>query len=114
MLSIKEYLLKPIEPDNWITIDDFNKLFKSKDWIDFLTLLDSICLSLFRIEYGNIFRSGTKSFLFFKSYPKILPGSEIVVGKKPERAKLTSQEVLGISSGLSTLIIVLSTLLSGQ
>jgi len=36
------------------------------------------------------------------------------VGKKPERAKLTSQEVLGISSGLSTLIIVLSTLLSGQ
>ena len=31
MLSIKEYLSKPIEPDNWITIDDFNKLFKSKE-----------------------------------------------------------------------------------
>ena len=31
MLSIKEYLLKPIEPDNWITIDNFNKLFRSKE-----------------------------------------------------------------------------------
>lgn len=31
MLSIKEYLLQPIEPDNWITIDNFNKLFRSKE-----------------------------------------------------------------------------------
>ena len=66
------------------------------------------------VIYPNKDVKATKSFLFFKSYPKILPGSELVVGKKPERAKLTSQEVLGISSGLSTLIIVLSTLLSGQ
>ena len=63
------------------------------------------------VIYPNKDVSATKRFLFFKNYPEVVPGSEIVVAPKPEREKLSTQEVLGITSGLSTLIIVLSTLL---
>ena len=64
------------------------------------------------VVYPNKDVSSTKSFLFFKKHPTITPGSEIIVSKKPERAKISSQELIGITSGLSTLIIVLSTFLS--
>jgi hypothetical protein len=64
------------------------------------------------VIYPNKDVSPTKSFLFFKKYPTITPGSEIIVSKRPERAKISSQELIGITSGLSTLIIVLSTFLS--
>jgi protein involved in polysaccharide export with SLBB domain len=64
------------------------------------------------VIYPNKDVSSTKSFLFFKKYPTITPGSEIIVSKRPERAKISSQELIGITSGLSTLIIVLSTFLS--
>ena len=64
------------------------------------------------VIYPNKDIRATKNFLFFKKYPKITPGSEILVGRKPERAKISTQELIGISSGLSTLVIVLSSLLS--
>ena len=64
------------------------------------------------VIYPNKDVSATKNILFFRKYPKITPGSEILVGKKPERAKISTQELIGISSGLSTLVIVLSSLLS--
>lgn len=64
------------------------------------------------VIYPNKDVSATKNILFFRKYPKITPGSEILVGKKPERAKISTQELISISSGLSTLVIVLSSLLS--
>lgn len=46
----------------------------------------------------------TRSFLFFKNYPDIEPGSEIIVPAKEERTnRLTTGEVIGISSALASL-----------
>ncbi|MBL6649639.1 MAG: SLBB domain-containing protein [Flavobacteriaceae bacterium] len=64
------------------------------------------------VIYPNKDISSVKNFLFFKKYPKIKPGSEIIIGRKPERQKISSQELIAISSGLSTLIIVLSSILT--
>jgi protein involved in polysaccharide export with SLBB domain len=64
------------------------------------------------VIYPNKDINSVTNFLFFKKYPKVKPGSEIIIGKKPERQKITSQELIAISSGLSTLIIVLSSILS--
>jgi hypothetical protein len=50
----------------------------------------------------------TKSFLFFKNYPKVLPGSIIVVPKKVKNPDaITTQEVLGLSSGFATLALLI-------
>lgn len=55
------------------------------------------------VVYANGKASTTKHFLFFKFYPKITPGSEIVVPKRPERKGLSTGEILGISSALASL-----------
>lgn len=46
----------------------------------------------------------TRSFLFFKNYPQVTPGSEIIVPAKEERvSRLTTGEVIGIASALASL-----------
>ena len=46
----------------------------------------------------------TRSFLFFKNYPKVEPGSEIIVPPKQERInRLSTGEVIGIASALASL-----------
>lgn len=48
--------------------------------------------------------SSTKHFLFFRNYPKVDPGSVILVPPKPERrGGLSTQEVIAITTGLGTL-----------
>jgi protein involved in polysaccharide export with SLBB domain len=55
------------------------------------------------IIYPNGKADVANSFLFFRSYPKVMPGSQIVVPEKPESTKITTTEVLGISSILASL-----------
>lgn len=55
------------------------------------------------VVYANGKAATTKRFLFFKSYPKIQPGSEIIVPKRPERRGMTTGEIIGISSALASL-----------
>lgn len=55
------------------------------------------------VVYANGKAATTKRFLFFKSYPKIFPGSEIIVPKKPEKKGLSTGEIIGISSALASL-----------
>lgn len=66
------------------------------------------------VIYPNKEVYAVKRSLFFTSYPRVIAGSQIFVGEKPERQKLTSQELISVTSGLSTLVIVLSTLLSSN
>ncbi len=47
--------------------------------------------------------NATKGFLFFRNYPKVTPGSEIIIPKKPERAGMTPQAWIGIGSALASL-----------
>jgi hypothetical protein len=61
------------------------------------------------VIYANGEVSSTKSFLFFKSYPKIKPGALIVVPNKSDRRKISTQEVIAISSGLATLGLLINT-----
>jgi len=64
------------------------------------------------VVYANKEIKGTKKFLFFNTYPKIKPGSTVVVPTKIEtNKKISTQELLGITSGISTLGILIRTLL---
>lgn len=55
------------------------------------------------VVYANGKGATTKHLLFFKFYPSIKPGSEIVVPKKPERRGANTGEVIGIASALASL-----------
>lgn len=55
------------------------------------------------IVYANGKGATTKRFLFFKSYPTVKPGSEIIIPKRAERKGLSTGEVIGISSALASL-----------
>jgi protein involved in polysaccharide export with SLBB domain len=50
---------------------------------------------------------GTKSFFFFKNYPKVYPGSEIFVPVKRERARVSVLEGITIGTTLVTLSAIL-------
>jgi hypothetical protein len=53
-----------------------------------------------------------KHFMFFTINPRIKPGSTIFVPEKSANTnRLSAQEVLGITSGISTLGILIKTLL---
>jgi protein involved in polysaccharide export with SLBB domain len=62
------------------------------------------------VIYANGDVRSTKNFIFFKSYPKIKPGSLIVVPHRSERSRMSLQEVIGITTGISTLGILVNTL----
>lgn len=55
------------------------------------------------VVYANGKASATKSFLFFKNYPTILPGCEVVIPKEREKKTATTGEIIGIASALASL-----------
>lgn len=55
---------------------------------------------------GNVAR--TKKFLIFNIYPKIEPGSEIIVPKKIKRSTSDMNSILNYSTTLATLFLVIS------
>jgi protein involved in polysaccharide export with SLBB domain len=60
------------------------------------------------IIYPNGKAAVSHSFLFIRSYPKVLPGSQIVVPEKPEVKKMSTGEwasIAAIMSSISLLII---------
>ena len=61
------------------------------------------------IVYPNGKADVAESFLFFRSYPKVLPGSQIVVPEKPERKKLSAGEWVGFGSVISSLALLIVT-----
>ncbi len=64
------------------------------------------------IVYANGKTSTTKSFLGIKKYPKVFPGSEIIVPKETsQKIKITTGELIGISSAIASLAGVVIALL---
>ncbi|MFY7994822.1 MAG: SLBB domain-containing protein, partial [Sediminibacterium sp.] len=55
------------------------------------------------VVYANGKAATTSHFLFFKSFPKVMPGSEVVVPSKPEVKKTSTAEMIGISSAIASL-----------
>lgn len=63
------------------------------------------------VLYANGSAKATKHFLFFKSYPKVKPGAEIVVPRKPPR-RSNQGELIGIASALASVALVIVTLIN--
>ncbi|MEP2937357.1 MAG: SLBB domain-containing protein [Gilvibacter sp.] len=64
------------------------------------------------VIYSNGDIATTNNFLFFRSYPKLAPGALILVPQKPINPnRLSTQEVIGISTGLTTLGLLVDRLL---
>lgn len=61
------------------------------------------------IIYPNGKAAVASSFLFFRSYPKVTPDSQIVVPEKPETGKMTAGEWVGIGSVISSLALLFIT-----
>ena len=64
------------------------------------------------VIYANGKSATAKRFLIFRSYPKVQAGAEIIVPKEPlSRNRLTTAEVVGLSSALASLAGVVIALL---
>ncbi|OKS86947.1 SLBB domain-containing protein [Mucilaginibacter polytrichastri] len=63
------------------------------------------------VVYANGAIKSTKKFLFFYDYPTIKPGAEIFVPKHAPREKVGIQGIVGISSALASLAVIIVTLL---
>jgi protein involved in polysaccharide export with SLBB domain len=61
------------------------------------------------IIYPNGKAAVTKSFLVFRSYPKVTPGSQIVVPVKPEVTKMSTAEFVSIGSVIASLALLIVT-----
>ena len=62
------------------------------------------------IVYANGNAERTKNYLFFRIFPKVKPGADIIVPQREPRRKLSVQEVLGISSSLVTVALIIDRL----
>ena len=62
------------------------------------------------VIYANGAVDRTRNFLFFKDYPKIEPGAEIVVPTKPPRNPMGIQGWIAVSSSLASLGLLIITL----
>lgn len=61
------------------------------------------------IIYPNGSAAVTSSFLFIRSYPKVTPGSQIVVPEKPETKKMSTGEFVSIGSVIVSLALLVVT-----
>ncbi len=64
------------------------------------------------VVYANGSVSRTRSFLGIRNYPRIDPGAEIFVPKKPDKRKLSPTEIVAIASGLGTIALIINNLTS--
>lgn len=64
------------------------------------------------VVYPNGYAERTKKFMWFKFYPEVEPGSEIVVPQKPIKLNLRPTEIVGIASGLGTLALIVSQIIN--
>ncbi|WP_244824773.1 SLBB domain-containing protein [Carboxylicivirga mesophila] len=62
------------------------------------------------VIYPNGAAASTKSFLFFRNYPKVMPGSEVVVPEKPEREPMPATAWIAMASALASLSLTIVTI----
>ena len=63
------------------------------------------------VEYQNGLRKVTRNFLFFKLYPRVYPGSKVVVPEKDENQNKTSVgEIVGYTTSLVSIIALIKSL----
>lgn len=62
------------------------------------------------VIYPNGSAKKTAAFLWFRNYPNVLPGSELIIPQKPEKRQLTAPEIIGLTTSLGTLALILNQL----
>ncbi|MCY1512099.1 polysaccharide export protein EpsE [compost metagenome] len=62
------------------------------------------------VKYANGSAEAAKRFLIFNSYPRIKPGAEIFVPKRPAREPITTQGWIAISTALASMAAIVITL----
>ena len=63
------------------------------------------------VEYQNGLRKVTRNFLFLKFYPKVFPGSKVVVPEKDEsRDKTSVGDIVGYTTSLVSIIALIKSL----
>lgn len=60
------------------------------------------------VIYANGDVARTKRFLFFKNFPKVETGAEIIVPAKAPKIPIRPGELIGITTGLATLALLIS------
>lgn len=63
------------------------------------------------VVYPNGEVKSTRKVLFFNSFPKIKPGSEIYVPARGPRKGLSTQEAVGLTTGIASIALILVTIL---
>ena len=64
------------------------------------------------VAYANGDIKTVKRFLFIKRYPKLTPGAVIFIPKKSSKEKMSTAELLGITTSIATLGILIRTILN--
>ena len=64
------------------------------------------------VAYANGDIKTVKNFLFFRSYPKLMPGATIFVPTQPLKEKMSTAEIMGITTSIATLGILIKTILN--
>ena len=64
------------------------------------------------VVYPNGEVAQTRRFLFFKKFPEIQPGSEIIVPIKPIKIPVAPSEIVGLTTGLATLALIVNQILT--
>ena len=63
------------------------------------------------IEYQNGLKKSVKSFFGLKNFPKVLPGSKVVIPEKDENRNRTSVgEIVGYTTSLVSIIALIKSL----
>ena len=62
------------------------------------------------VIYPNGASASTKGGLFFRRYPKVMPGSEIVVPRRPQRERMSAQAWIGIGSAMASIGLTIATI----
>ena len=63
------------------------------------------------VEYQNGLRKVTKNFLFFKLYPRVFPGSKVIVPERDaDRDKTSVGEIVGYTTSLVSIIALIKSL----
>ncbi|WP_422361194.1 SLBB domain-containing protein [Reichenbachiella sp.] len=62
--------------------------------------------------YANGSAAQTRSFLWIRNYPKVEPGMEIVVPKKPEKQPMSAQAWVAMASSVATIALIVSQIMA--
>jgi protein involved in polysaccharide export with SLBB domain len=82
----------------------YNKKYNLKDYVSSAGgVAENGKKNKIYVVYANGKASASHGFLFFRSYPDVKPGTEIIVPAKEEKRRLSTGEFIGIASALASL-----------